>query len=116
VPPAADSRRRAAHLAAPFLFLAAVTLAVLLIRAGLESGSSRATSTPAVQTQTAPARTTTTTKHRAKPGGGRFYTVQAGDTFSSISVRTGVSIAELERLNPGVSSNALHVGQKLRVK
>jgi LysM repeat protein len=42
--------------------------------------------------------------------------VQRGDSFSSISVKTGISVAELERLNPGVSSNALHVGQKLRVK
>ena len=115
MPPGADSRRRAAHVAAPFLFLAAVTLAVLLIRAGLESGSSGPKSPTTVQTQTAPARTTTT-KHRPKPGTGQLYTVQTGDTFSSISVKTGVSVADLERLNPGISSNALHVGQKLRVK
>jgi LysM repeat protein len=114
VPPAADSRRRAAHVAAPFLFLAAVTLAVLLIRAGLESGSSTPKATTAVQTRTAPAHTTTA-KRVSKPAS-RFYTVQSGDSFSSISVKTGVSVANLERLNPGVSSNALHVGQKLRVK
>jgi len=114
VSPAAESRRRAAHVAAPFLFLAAVTISVLLIRAGLESGSSTTTST---QTQTAPTHTTTTTKkHKTTPGASRFYTVQSGDSFSSISVKAGISIAELERLNPGVSSNALHVGQKLRVK
>jgi len=114
VSPAAESRRRAAHVAAPFLFLAAVTIAVLLIRAGLESGSSTTTST---QTQTAPTHTTTTTKkHKTTPGASRFYTVQGCDSFSSISVKTGISISELERLNPGVSSNALHVGQKLRVK
>lgn len=104
-----------AHVAAPFLFLAAVTLAVLLIRAGLESGSSGSKTTTSVPTQTAPAHTATT-KHRPKPGARQFYTVQSGDSFSSISVKTGVSVAELERLNPGVSSNALHVGQKLRVK
>jgi LysM repeat protein len=115
VPPAGDSRRRAAHVAAPFLFLAAVTVAVLLIRAGLESGSSGPKSTVTVQTQTAPARATTT-KHEPRPGAQQFYTVQTGDTFSSISVKTGVSIADLERLNPRVSSNALHVGQRLRVK
>ena len=113
--PAADPRRRAAHVAAPFLFLAAVTLAVLLIRAGLESGSSGPRATTTVQTQTAPARTTTT-RHGPKPGARQFYTVRTGDTFGSISAKTGVSIADLERLNPGVSSNALHVGQKLRVK
>ena len=113
MPPAYDSRRRAAHVAAPFLFLAAVTLAVLLIRAGLESGSSGQTTTT-VTTQSVRPHTTTT--HRRKPGASRFYTVQTGDSFSSISVKTGVSVADLERLNPGVSSNALHVGQRLRVK
>ena len=113
--PRTNSRRRAAHVAAPFLFLAAVTIAVLLIRAGLESGSSGPNSTTTVQTQTAPARTATT-KHRPRPGARQYYTVQTGDTFGSISAKTGVSIADLERLNPGVSSNALQVGQKLRVK
>ena len=114
--PARDSRRRAAHVAAPFLFLAAVTIAVLLIRAGLESGSSGpTTATTTVQTQTTRAHTVTT-KHRPVPGASGLYVVQTGDSFSSISVKTGVSIADLERLNPGVSSNALHVGQKLHVK
>lgn len=112
--PAGESRRRTAHVAAPFLFLAAVTVAVLLIRAGLESGSSGSKTTTSAPTQTAAA--PTTTRHRRKAGARQFYTVQSGDSFSSISVKTGVSVAELERLNPGVSSNALHVGQKLRVK
>jgi LysM repeat protein len=116
VSPAPDSRRRAAHVAAPFLFLAAVTIAVLLIRAGLESGLHGSKATTTAPTQTAPASSTTTNRRPTKPGAGQFYVVQTGDSFSSISVKTGVSIADLERLNPGVSSNALHVGQKLRVK
>ena len=112
---AAERRRRIAHVAAPVLFLAAVTAAVLLIRSGLESGSSSGTTS----TQAATTRgTTTTASHRARPrpGAKRFYTVQTGDTFNAIAAKTGVSVAELERLNPGVSSNALQVGQKLRVK
>ena len=47
---------------------------------------------------------------------GQFYTVASGDTFGSISAKTGVPITQLEQLNPGVSSNTLQVGQKLRVK
>ena len=114
--PRADSRRRAAHVAAPFLFLAAVTIAVLLVRAGLESGSSGPEATTTVPTQTAPAPTTTAKKQSKQPGAPHYYTVQTGDTYGSISAKTGVPIADLERLNPGVSSNALQVGQKLRVK
>jgi LysM repeat protein len=113
MPRAADRRRRLAHVAAPVLFLAAVTVAVLLIRSGLESGSGGPTSTQAV---TRP--TPTTTAHRTRPrtSAKRFYTVQTGDTFNAIAAKTGISVAELERLNPGVSSNALQVGQKLRVQ
>jgi LysM repeat protein len=114
MPRAPDRRRRVAHVAAPVLFLAAVTVAVLLIRSGLESGSGGATSTQPVTRPT----TATTTAHRTKPRAStkRFYTVQTGDTFNAIAAKTGVSVTELERLNPGVSSNALQVGQKLRVK
>jgi LysM repeat protein len=39
-----------------------------------------------------------------------------GDSFGSISAKTGVSVAQIEQLNPGVSTNSLQVGQKLRVK
>jgi LysM repeat protein len=42
--------------------------------------------------------------------------VQTGDTFGAIAARNGTSVSELERLNPGVSSNALQVGQRIRVK
>ena len=42
--------------------------------------------------------------------------MQTGDTFGSIASKVGISVAQLQGLNPGVSSNALQVGQKLRVK
>jgi len=114
---AAERRRHIAHVAAPVLFLAAVTAAVLLIRSGLESGSSGPTSTQTATTRRT-ATTATTASHRTRPRQGPkgFYTVQTGDTFNAIAAKTGVSVSELERLNPGVSSNALQVGQKLRVK
>jgi LysM repeat protein len=110
----AEQRRRAVHYGAPVLFLALVTVVVLLIRSGFESGAAPASTT-------APTTTTATAQkaadhRRAKPNGARYYTVQTGDTFGVISARTGVPVAELERLNPGVSSNALQIGQKLRVK
>ena len=107
-----EARHRVAHYAAPVLLLAAVTVAVLLIRSGLESGSPKP---PAAPTAT---RTVETRTRRAKPRRppASYYTVQTGDTYGSISAKTGVPVSELERLNPGVSSNALQVGQKLRVK
>jgi LysM repeat protein len=54
-------------------------------------------------------RKTSTTKHR------HSYTVKAGDTLSAISVKTGVSLDTLERLNPKLDADTLHAGQKVRL-
>jgi LysM repeat protein len=111
VQPPRKPSRSVSRYAAPGLFLLGVTIAVLLIRAGL--GGSGSTTTARIPTATnLPATTTTRT---TEPGSKRFYRVAAGDTFGSIAAKTGVSISDLERLNPGVSSNSLQVGQQLRV-
>src|SRR5947208_1011349 len=75
VPRAADRRRQVAHYGAPALFLLAVTVAVLLIRAGLESGSRGRSTSTAVVTQAA---TTATTRLRTTTASGsaQYYTVQ----------------------------------------
>jgi LysM repeat protein len=54
-------------------------------------------------------RKTSTTKHR------RSYRVKAGDTLSAISVKTGVPLATIERLNPKLDADTLHAGQKVRL-
>jgi LysM repeat protein len=103
-------------------FLAAVTIAVLLIRAGLGGGGT--TTTASVPTATGPqttraAATTTRTRTRtatATTTSAEFYTVAAGDTFGTIAARFGTTVAQLEQLNPGVSSSSLSIGQKIRVK
>jgi LysM repeat protein len=101
---------------APAAFLLGVTIAVLLIRAGLGGGDQATTTVvPVTRPATTSTRTSTRRSSTTAPAA-RFYTVQTGDTFGSISARTGTSVADLERLNPGVSSNTLQVGQKLRVK
>ena len=96
--PDVDWRR----LAAPFAFLLAVTIAVVLVRAGLEHGSGAAT-TP---------RPSTVASRPTKP----FWTVRAGDTFQVISSKTGVPVARIERLNPKVSSTTLFIGQRIRLR
>ena len=119
--PGRSGRRKArphiARYAAPAAFLLGVTIAVLLIRSGLGGGSPSTTTVgPVTHPTTTSAATTTAKRSSTTARGTRYYTVQTGDTFGSISSKTGASIAELERLNPGVSSNTLQVGQKLRVK
>jgi len=117
--PGGERRQGIARYAAPAAFLLAVTIAVLLIRSGL--GGHGSTAAVTTQTTTPPAtttqRTTTTaTTSGTTAGGASYYVVQKGDTFGAIAVKEDTTIAEIERLNPGVSSNALQVGQKIRVR
>lgn len=101
-----------AHYAAPVAFLAGVTIAVLLVHSALNHHTSTTTTTQATTVTTA----ATTAKKPAKHAAGRFYVVQSGDSFGTIAAKEGISVARLEALNPGVSSNALRVGQKLRIR
>ena len=43
------------------------------------------------------------------------YTVQAGETFSGIAASLGMTMKELEKLNPEVNINRLQIGQVLTV-
>jgi LysM repeat protein len=100
--------------AAPTAFLAAATVAILLVASALHRQSK---DQPAPRA-TAPAATTTPTKPRVRTkttARGIFYTVAAGDTFGTIAAKNRTTVAELERLNPKVRSTSLHVGQKIRV-
>ncbi len=106
--------------AAPAAFLLGVTIAVLLIRSGLEgSGPVTTRTTPAADTRTSTTPQKPRPKPKPKPGstsGAEYYTVVAGDTFGVIASKANTTVAELERLNPGTSSTSLHIGQKIRVK
>jgi LysM repeat protein len=104
-------RSRITRWAAPVAFLAAITIGALVVRAGLEHGKH-------------PAKTPTTTATSRKRNGHhrhrrhhlRRYTVQSGDTLGSIAAKTGTSVAQLERLNPGINPTALRVGERIRVE
>ena len=45
----------------------------------------------------------------------RYYTVRSGDTLSTIAAKHGKSLRTIQQLNPGVNSNRLRIGQKIRV-
>jgi LysM repeat protein len=101
------------HWAAPTAFLAIATIAIVLVAS---SHTKRSTDEPPVPTTSHAAKTTSAKRHTTTAAGARrTYTVVAGDTYGVIAEKTGTTVAELERLNPGVSSTSLHVGQTLRV-
>jgi LysM repeat protein len=94
---------------APAAFLLAVTVAVALVRSGLEHGSSKPSTTTTRRITPSPQVSTTANKRE-------YWTVRAGDTFGVISAKTGVPVARIERLNPKVTSTSLFIGEKVRLK
>jgi LysM repeat protein len=105
-------RGQAKRYGAPVAFLAAVTIAVLLVRSGLQAGSSSdATTLPTIPTITSSTTATTTTSSE-RP---RFYRLRAGETLSDVAIRFGTTVDELLLLNPGIEPTNLEVGQRIRV-
>jgi LysM repeat protein len=129
---ARSSRRSSAHYLAPAAFLLAATVLAMLIHSALggkgispggtttQLGPVTRPSTARVPTETTKTITSSHTSESQTTSGtvvGAVYdTVKSGDTFFSIASRNGTSVVELQGLNPGVSSNALQVGQRIRVK
>lgn len=56
-------------------------------------------------------------KQQKKPRSkAKTYTVQSGDTLTSIAQKTGVPVAELQALNPEVDPQILVAGEVLKLK
>jgi LysM repeat protein len=116
-------RRELTRYGVPAAFLLAVTIAVLLIKSGLDS--SGATTTAAAPTTTArtttqqtttklvlttPAATTTTA-----PSNAQYYVIKAGDTLGGVAASYNTTVDQLLTLNPGLDPNALQPGTRIRV-
>src|SRR6266545_4771822 len=110
--PPRRQRESLARYAAPAVFLAAITVAVLLVRAGLNRDGASG-STTAVPVSTAAA---TPGRKPARKPKKQFYVIESGDSFGTVAEKFGTSVEALQALNPGVSSNALTVGQRIRAK
>ena len=93
---------------APVAFLAAVTIAVLLVRSGLQTDSS-----PGPTTVVA---TTTATTTVTKPKRPKYYRLRAGETLSDVALRFNTTVDDLLALNPKIKPTQLTVGQRIRVQ
>ena len=124
------TRQQVTHYGAPAAFLAAVTIAVILIKAGLNGGSPSTTTVGLPTTSTATKAATTTTKlvltgpqagttstaTDTTAAGAQYYVVQSGDTLGSIAGKYSTTVDELMTLNPGIDPTTLNIGQRIRVK
>jgi LysM repeat protein len=95
--------RSPARFLAPIAVLGSAGAIYLIVHSGVKDEPTRRP----VQTRTAAPKQT---------GAKATYVVRSGDTLSAISDRTGISLADLEQLNPTVDANALHAGQKLKLR
>jgi len=99
--------RNPARLAAPLALLAAAVAVAVVVQAS-RSSSPGSTSSATRTTVTQPAR-------HARRNAPRAYVVKAGDTLTVIADKTGVSLDEIQQLNPDVDPNSLQTGQRLKL-
>lgn len=107
------NRQLATRLAAPAAFLAGITIAVLLVRAGLSDGE---TTTAARTSVTTTAAVTTTATQTATEPTPVFVEVESGGTLDQIALDNDTTVEQLLQLNPGLDPTALQVGQRIRVR
>jgi LysM repeat protein len=74
-----------------------------------DSASPGSTTTQSTTTKTTAGKAAKKSKRR------RAYVVKSGDTLSAISIKTGVTLITIKRLNPKLDADTLHAGQRVRL-
>jgi LysM repeat protein len=106
-------RRTIGRWLAPVALITCAVAVYAVVDNTLLKDDSASTSTDSTQQ-------TTSTKSTSKKGAKkskrrRAYVVKSGDTLSAISIKTGVSLVTIQRLNPKLDADTLHAGQRVRL-
>ena len=104
--------RTPARWLAPLALVAAAAAVYAIASSG--GGDGGGTSSPDGRSTTG-RQATSTTRTTSRPRR-RTYTVKPGDVLSSIALKTGLTVEELQALNPDVDAQTLSVGQKLKLR
>jgi teichoic acid transport system ATP-binding protein len=106
---------------APLALLASL-LAVLIVVSGStkdEDGGSGSNPTTEERSEAQGGQTgtqrTSTSGRTTSSSPRKSYKVRPGDTLALIAERTGVTVEELQDLNPEIDANSLTVGQKIKL-
>lgn len=103
--------RNPARYLAPLAIAAVAAASYVIIHKAILDKDSTSSSLSIVQSSSTTPKATHKVSTKAK-----FYVVRTNDTLSKISVRTGVSVATLEQLNPNVNPQAIHPHERLRLR
>lgn len=110
------ARRSPSRWLAPVAIIVVGAAAYGILKSGTDDkGGSGASSRPASQ-RTSGQGTSATGTAPSTVTVRKTYVVRSGDTLSSISLDTGVSVAKLQSLNPNVDVQALQPGQRLKLR
>ena len=101
---------------APAAVLAAVTLALLLVRHAVGGDDEPTAQVAAAATRPAPPPAARARRATTAPVVGRYHVIRVGDTLGTVADRYETTVAALVELNPGIDPVALQVGQRVRVQ
>lgn len=105
-------RRSATRLLAPLALVLALAATLIVVQASNRSDDSNDDSAKRTAKQNGATNTTPERPRRVRP----TYTVKLNDTLSLISEKTGVSVEQIETLNPDLDPQNLIVGQKIKLR
>ncbi len=91
--------------------LAAAVVAIIVVASNTHLHSGKSNDNGGKQAQTQKKKEKKQPRTKAKT-----YTVQSGDTLTSIANKTGVPLAELQALNPEVDPTILVAGEVLKLQ
>jgi LysM repeat protein len=116
-----ERRRELKRYGVPAAFLLAVTIAVLLVKSGLDDSEPATTAAaPTTTARTTTQQTTTklvltTAPATTSVANAQYYVIESGDTLGGIASSYDTTVEQLLSLNPDLDPNALQPGTRIRV-
>jgi LysM repeat protein len=107
--------RSPARFLAPVALLGFVVALLLVVTHSSGGGSS---GNSATTNQERPANSTSGNGggKSSSAKGPRYYRVKPGDTPTSIAAKTGVSLSQIEQLNPNLDPQTLNPGERIKLR
>jgi LysM repeat protein len=116
-------RRSPARFLAPLSLVAVVVAVVVIVQSNRSSSDAGAGTTTSTQSDRPSGGDGASTTEASDRKGGerkrrnrRTYVVKPGDILSTVAEKTGLTVTELQELNPDIDPQALQVGQRLKLR